>query len=231
LFTDYGSTVANGIATHHLTLYRAPSGALVFGAGTVQCSWGLDGTNDSHEPPDRNMQQATVNLLADMRAQPYALLPGLVSASASTDTRPPTSTITYPPNRASLHDGVKVTISGSATDAGGGVVAGVEVSTNGRRWHPATMTTSAGQRVSWSYTWLAHRNPNTTIQSRAVDDSGNLEKPSVGVAVNVICPCSLRETSKARIHRGAALSRLIGPARIGPARSGGRLAAAQLGET
>ena len=31
--------------THSLSLYRAPSGALVFGAGTVQWSWGLDVTN------------------------------------------------------------------------------------------------------------------------------------------------------------------------------------------
>ena len=31
--------------THHLTLYKTPSGALVFGAGTVQWSWGLDNTN------------------------------------------------------------------------------------------------------------------------------------------------------------------------------------------
>ena len=29
-------------ATHNLTLYRAPSGALVFGAGTVYWSWGLE---------------------------------------------------------------------------------------------------------------------------------------------------------------------------------------------
>ena len=41
-FTDYGSTLnSSATATHHLTLYRAPSGALVFGAGTVQWSWGL----------------------------------------------------------------------------------------------------------------------------------------------------------------------------------------------
>ena len=43
---DYGSTYGNGTATHHLTLYRAASGALVFGAGTVQWSWGLDATHD-----------------------------------------------------------------------------------------------------------------------------------------------------------------------------------------
>ena len=42
-FTDYGSRPRpNSTATHHLTLYRAPSGALVFGAGTVQWAWGLD---------------------------------------------------------------------------------------------------------------------------------------------------------------------------------------------
>jgi len=36
---DYGSTYGNGTPTHTLTLYRHPSGALVFGAGTVQWSW------------------------------------------------------------------------------------------------------------------------------------------------------------------------------------------------
>src|SRR5450755_2302400 len=41
-FIDYGSLVGTGTETHHLTLYKAPSGALVFGAGTVQWSWGLD---------------------------------------------------------------------------------------------------------------------------------------------------------------------------------------------
>src|SRR5712691_8508753 len=40
--TDYGNTFGPGTATHNLTLYRASGGALVFGAGTVQWSWGLD---------------------------------------------------------------------------------------------------------------------------------------------------------------------------------------------
>ena len=39
---DYGGIYGSGVATHHMSLYRAPSGALVFGAGTVQWSWGLD---------------------------------------------------------------------------------------------------------------------------------------------------------------------------------------------
>src|SRR5262249_56391641 len=51
--TDYGSNSASGVTiTHHLTLYRAPSGALVFGAGTVQWSFGLDASNPANTPVD-----------------------------------------------------------------------------------------------------------------------------------------------------------------------------------
>ena len=52
-FTDYGSDVRQPTTqTHHLTEYRAPSGARVFGAGTVQWAWGLDTTNAwSHNGP------------------------------------------------------------------------------------------------------------------------------------------------------------------------------------
>jgi hypothetical protein len=200
VFNDYGTNPTTGTATHHLTLYRAPSGALVFGAGTVQWSWGLTnvnawdyGTTDpSNNPPDPNMEQATVNLFADMGVQPGTLIAGLKTATQSTDKTPPTSTITSPAKGATLADGSKVTISGTATDAGGGVVAGVEVSTdNGTTWHPASLTTAVATTVSWSYTWAAHGAPTTTIKSRAVDDSANLEKPSAGVTVNVTCPCSI----------------------------------------
>ena len=45
------------------------------------------------------MQQATVNLFADMGAQPYTLISGLTAATASTDTTAPTSTITSPSRR------------------------------------------------------------------------------------------------------------------------------------
>jgi hypothetical protein len=97
VFTDYGSnTVFNGTATHNMTMYRAPSGARVFGAGTVQWAWGLDDWNPQSSI-DRNMRQATVNLFADMGAQPTSLIAGLSGASASTDNTAPTSTITNPP--------------------------------------------------------------------------------------------------------------------------------------
>src|SRR5262249_11850621 len=84
LLQDQGSTYAVGTATHSLALYRSAGGGLVFGAGTVDYSWGLDGTHDVQpSTPDTNLRQATVNLLADMGVQPGTLQPGLVTASAS----------------------------------------------------------------------------------------------------------------------------------------------------
>jgi hypothetical protein len=191
---DYGNTYVQGQATHHLTLYRSASGALVFSAGSVQWTWGLD-VNHDIEPdmgpanPDQNMQQATVNLLGDMNAQPATLQPPLVAASASTDRTAPTSTIGSPASGATLTSGTALTISGTAGDAGGGVVAGVEVSTDsGATWHPATGTTS------WSYQWTPGPTGSFTVRSRATDDSGNVETPSAGIPVTVNprpCPCNL----------------------------------------
>ena len=115
------------------------------------------------------MQQATVNLFADMGAQPATLhARARRGRDESTDTTAPTSTITSPP--ATVADGTRVTLTGTATDTGGGVVAGVEVSTDGgTTWHPARPA-----RPSWTYTWVAHGSPTATIKVRATDDSGNI---------------------------------------------------------
>ena len=75
---DYGSNYAPGTATHALTIYRAPSHALVFGAGTVNWSWALDSHHDEQgSTPDPIIQQATINLLADMDAQPATIMAGV----------------------------------------------------------------------------------------------------------------------------------------------------------
>ncbi len=175
---DYGSTYGNGTATHHLTMHRAPSGALVFGAGTIQWSWGLD-PGGRRTTPDVRMQQATVNLLADMGTQPTTLMTGLVAASASTDTTPPAATITTPAAGARVAVGTTIVISGTATDTGGGVVAGVEVSTdNGHTWHPAV------GRDSWTYQWTQRVAGRVTILARSVDDSANLQPVPASVTVN-----------------------------------------------
>jgi Domain of unknown function (DUF4082)/Bacterial Ig-like domain/Bacterial Ig domain/Purple acid Phosphatase, N-terminal domain len=192
ILTDYGSSFGSGTAEHNMTLYRAPSGARVFGAGTVQWPWGLDSNHDrGSAAADVRMQQATVNLFADMSVQPSTLMTGLTAATASTDANAPASAITAPAPNASITPGSQVTISGTASDTGGGVVGGVEVSTdNGQTWHRAT------GRGPWTYTWTASGSGTTTLRSRAVDDSGNLESPGPGVTVTVgtgsqTCPCSI----------------------------------------
>ncbi len=184
---DYGSNYASGTATHHLTLYKHSSGALVFGSGTIQWAWGLDGKHDlGGSTPDARMQQATLNLFADMRVQPATLQSGLLSATASTDTTTPSSTITSPTAGTTVPTNNQVTISGTATDIGGGVVGGVEVSVdNGTTWHPAV------GRSSWSYSWTPTTSGSVTIKSRAIDDSGNIENPGASISVNVgtrTCP-------------------------------------------
>lgn len=176
---------------HKMSLYRAPSGALVFGAGTVQWSWGLDGTHDrGSSTEDPRMQQATVNLFADMGVQPASLQTGLVPATASTDSTGPTAVIVSPASGANVSSGSTVTISGTASDSGGGVVAAVEISLdNGTTWN------STSGRDTWSYNWIAGAaGASVTILSRAVDDSGNIGAASASVTLNVterVCPCSI----------------------------------------
>lgn len=185
---DYANTTADGTTTHSLTLYKAPSGALVFGAGTVQWTWGLDDYHDTpydEEPADARMQQAQVNLLADMGAQPTTLMSGLVATTKSADTTGPTLSITSPDAGAAEANGAQVKVAGTAEDAGGGTVAGVEYSTDGGdSWHPAQGTSS------WSFTYTQHGLGSVPLEVRAIDDSAN-----VGTAVTrsfpVTCPCSV----------------------------------------
>jgi hypothetical protein len=173
---DYGNTFVPDEVTHHLTLYRHASGALVFGAGTVQWAWGLDANHDTfdgEDPPsaEHAMRQATVNLFADMgNVQPATLQGGLTPATKSTDTTPPTSVVTSPANGTQVQSGVPVTITGTASDTGGGVVAGVEVSVDGGlTWRRAT------GRTSWSYEWVPAASGPANLESRAIDDSANIE--------------------------------------------------------
>jgi hypothetical protein len=199
---DWGTTYAPGTATHHLTLHSSAS-AIVFSAGTIQWSWGLDDTHDrfTSSAVSTDMKQGTVNLFADMGVQPQTPEAGLATATASTDTSAPTSTITSPSPGATLHISTPVTVTGTAADTGGGaiagVVGGVEVSTDGgTTWHPAT------GRESWSYTFTPRAPQGSiTIKSRATDDSLNVETPSAGVTVNVgaplpvTCPCTIWPSS------------------------------------
>jgi hypothetical protein len=200
---DFGTAVAPGTATHNLTLYRHSSGALVFGAGTVQWSWGLDTRHDNSPDtgspsPDPTMQQATINLFADMDAQPATLQAGMFPADPSTDTSAPASTIASPVTGESAPAESMVTIAGTAVDSGGGVVGVVEVSVDGgATWHRA-----AG-RESWTYTWRPGVLGTASIMSRAVDDSGNIESNPTIVAITITpakCPCTIWDAAAVPKH-------------------------------
>ena len=183
-----------------MSLYKTAGGGWVFGAGTIQLSWGLDANHDrAGSATDLSMQQATINLFSDMGIQPGTLLSTLVlGGPASTDVTPPVSIITFPANGATFPEDSVITITGTASDVGG-VVGGVEISVDGgTTWQPAQGTTN------WTFIWTPSSQGSITIKSRAVDDSGNLEAPggSEGSAntVNVTitsprpptnCPCTI----------------------------------------
>ena len=190
---DWGNTYGNGTATHNLVEFRdQDSGALVFGSGTVQWSWGL--TNVPTADPantvvteDSRMQQATVNILADMGVQPLTLQSNLVGASASTDTTGPAVTVTSPGSGVTVPALKPVTVKGTAADSGG-VVARVEVSTDGgTTWNAATGLTS------WSYTWTPTTPGSASVQVRAVDDSANIGAvTTIPLTVGPqACPCTI----------------------------------------
>jgi hypothetical protein len=194
---DHGSVYDQGSATHNLVLYRAKSGALVFGTGAVQYTWGLDNFHDNPTSrgianlnpysnrvaydtygPSKIVQQATVNIFADMGVQPANLQRDLVPATQSTDKTSPVTKIASPANGALVNVG-RVTITGTATDVGG-VVSGVEISVDGgKTWHPANGTDR------WSYEWQvpAAGSGTVTILTRGSDDTVNVETPGKGITV------------------------------------------------
>ena len=184
--TDWGSSVAPSSATHHLTLYRAASGALIFGAGTIQWTWGLDAMHDGvgAPPADPRIQQATLNLLADMGAQPSTRQSDLLAAVATTDSTGPNVSIASPTNGSVVTGTQIVTVAGTADDAGGAVGA-VEVSVDGG----ATWKTAVG-RSAWTYAWMPTGAAVTPLRVRAADDSGNIGSVAT-VTVDARCPCTL----------------------------------------
>ncbi|HEY7627097.1 MAG TPA: N,N-dimethylformamidase beta subunit family domain-containing protein, partial [Ilumatobacteraceae bacterium] len=174
-----------GPKTHKLSLYRAASGALVFGAGTAQWSWGLDTYHDrASSSEDPRIQQATVNMLSDMGAQPATLQADLVPGGPL-DTVPPTTAIVDPASGTTVAGG-NIAIAGTAGDTGGRVAA-VELSVDGgTTWTHATGTTN------WTGTVHAVDRPVTVI-ARAIDDSANIGAPvSVDITAGPqTCPCSI----------------------------------------
>lgn len=193
------NTTLNG-KVHKLAMYKHSSGALVFGAGTVQWSWGLDSWHDRGTdpatPPDADMQQATINLLADMDAQPATLMAGMTAATKSSDLQKPAAIITTPLEGATIPVNEPITIAGTASD--NAIVASIEISTDGG----ATWRVVSGGNTNWQYTWTPAVQGAVVVKVRAVDDSGNIEDEGTAPAANAVnltvgpptpptCPCTV----------------------------------------
>lgn len=205
LMESYGASYkGSGMANHRLTMYRHLSrrselvSSLVFSTGTIQWSWALCGWHDGDSmEEDSNLQQATINVLADMNVFPAnlnesATSPALVLSTSSSDVQPPSSIILSPKSgqRITVSKHGFIRVSGQAWDNGGGVVAAVEVSLDGGK----TWGIAEGREI-WTYRHLmaspkssCFDPPNSgyeyeekgrsqvyNILSRAVDDSGWVE--------------------------------------------------------
>ncbi|HEX2885663.1 N,N-dimethylformamidase beta subunit family domain-containing protein, partial [Vineibacter terrae] len=185
ILVDQGNTVAPGVATHTLSLYRTESGSLVFGAGTTFWTWALSNEHDSSpygaDIENVGIQQFVINMFADMGIQPgvadaFLISQGLKRASASTDTTPAVASINDLPD--TIEALRPVTITGTATDVDGnplttdGKVAVVEVSLDGgATWKVAN---SADNWATWSFHWFPTNQGAVTIKARAIDDSLNV---------------------------------------------------------
>ncbi|AEV84010.1 hypothetical protein ACWT_2988 [Actinoplanes sp. SE50] len=188
MLLDEGNNYGNGVATHSVVMYRdATSGALVFGAGTVQWSWGL---STQHTGPatveDIRMQQATANVLADMNAFPKSFQTNLVYPSKTSDTVGPAVTVTAPVGGTTVPKLSPITITGTAADTGG-QLGRVEVSTDGGTTWNATVGLA-----NWTYTWTPVTEGAATIKVRGIDDSLNFGTTrTVNVTVGPQqCPCT-----------------------------------------
>jgi hypothetical protein len=97
------------------------------------------------------------------------------------DMSAPTSAITSPTAGATISAGVATTITGTASDTGGGSVARVEVSVDGG----ATFSAATGT-TAWSFAFTPRTPGQATIISRATDTSGNVQNPTTQITVRVV---------------------------------------------
>lgn len=219
LVEDFGASYkGSGVVTHRLSLYRyvplVPRGrgipvktSLVFGAGTIQWAWALSSFHDGDQAPvDRDIQQATLNLFADMGVLPGKLVfdaayPPLMLPRTSSDTKLPRSIILNPTMgsviKLSHTEDATLLIEGIATDFsedGDGQVALVEVSFDGgvtwhvaegrERWHyrlslfqaPSCLGSKSHLFSFQKYSQQPKNSEFVIVLSRAVDDSGWIEE-------------------------------------------------------
>ena len=121
--------------------------------------------------------------------------PAEVIVTVIRDTTLPTSTITSPKTGTDIFPGTTVNITGTASDAGGGTVARVEVSMDGA-------TSVATGTTTWSFSWTPTTPGRVFITIRAVDNSGNQQNPPAFISVDVVIGGTWRAQGPGPIQNG-----------------------------
>ena len=152
----------------------------MFSAGSVFWTYNLDSHNDGRVEADPNVQQAMVNLLAEMGIQPETLQSGLFAGVQSTDHTAPVANISSASGFLTV--GSSIVFSGTSADLGGGVVGGVEFSGDGGLTWDRTNGID-----NWNYAWTPAKIGLNVVEVRAVDDSLNLGVPELQLFGKAIC--------------------------------------------
>ena len=193
---DEGNTYVPGTATHSLTMYRHASGALVFGAGTSQWSWALDGEHDYFSGAGRHgarpADPAGDGQPLRRHGRPAFDAPGRPRRRRGLDGRDAAAVLDH--LAGSRHRGPRRRRPWSSA-APRRTPAAAWSPASRSPWTAARHGTPPDGRTSWSYTWTVSGFGNLQILSRAVDDSGNLEVAGPGVTVSISCPCSIWNSS------------------------------------
>ena len=166
--------------------YTAPSGALVFHAGTVQWSWGLaphyldqPGIDTYEDPPvdssDSRIQQATYNILADMGVEPQTPAGILIDGND-----PPTAAFTVTPNPTAT--GLEVHFDASGSSDSDGQIVKYEWDLDGN----GSFETDTGGTPSASTTYS--NAGEVTVRLRVTDGGGAADQATRTVVVSEGAP-------------------------------------------
>ena len=200
IFTDYGSYDASPTAPHAppdpVPCRRAARWCSAPGPCSGRGAWTTAGWQRGR--PDRSaMQQATVNLFADMGAQPATLMSGLTPATASTDT-----------TAAHLDDHLAVARAPRSPTVRPSPSAGPRP-TQAAAWSPASRSPPTAARPGIRSPRCPPRtppSPGATPGSRTgarrrrsspgpSTTAATWRHRAPGVTVNVTCPCSIWGTN------------------------------------
>ena len=177
----------------------------MFGAGTVQWAWGLDSTNawDTTTDPERRHPAGSEHAAGDREP-----LCGHGNPANDADQRSFARKRVDRHQSAHLHDhfsGAECEFAERQQDHGLGDCDrfGRRCRFRSRGLDRRRLQLASGnyhrrrrcESINWTYNWVAEGYPTATIETRAVDDSANLETPSDARTVNVSCPCSIWGTS------------------------------------